>query len=393
MQKGFWLEKNNIKNIYPYLSRNVNCNVLIVGGGICGAITAYFLAKEGFKVVIIEKNIIGHNNTSFSSACVTEFMDDFYMKIPKENDNLKRKLCDLKKQANTLLDEILVNMNKGEYLSRKEHYIVTPKMFQKSGFQSECNFREKMGEKAIFFANSDLFDTSSGIQIKDNSAILDSYDFTSRLFEYLASFPNVSIYENTEMQDIYSNYEGVVITTQNDFLIKSDSMILTSDTKNIPLNSLPNVERYKRFSMTVKTDLNKDFSAKIINDIPIYIRGERNGNIVISGLDTKYIFKMESDKYLDSIKAENLRKFKYVLKRSLKDVNIDENSIKIYAGDIMATKDNLPIISEIDKLPNCYLNLGVGSTSIANFLIGGDTLKDAIKGYYKKDMNIFKMNR
>ena len=57
MQKGIWLIKNKIKNIYPYLSDNIECDVVIVGGGICGAITAYFLAKDGFKIAVLEKNI------------------------------------------------------------------------------------------------------------------------------------------------------------------------------------------------------------------------------------------------------------------------------------------------------------------------------------------------
>ena len=80
MKRGFWLNKNKISNIYPYISRNMDCDVIVVGGGICGAITSYFLAKDGFKVVVLEKNIIGYKNTSLSSACITDFIDDLYIK-------------------------------------------------------------------------------------------------------------------------------------------------------------------------------------------------------------------------------------------------------------------------------------------------------------------------
>ena len=101
MQIGFWLNKNNINNIYPYLSKNMECDVVVVGGGICGAITSYFLAKDGFKVAVIERNIIGYKNTSISSACITDFTDDMYIKNSKEmNENIRRKMCELKKRAN-----------------------------------------------------------------------------------------------------------------------------------------------------------------------------------------------------------------------------------------------------------------------------------------------------
>ena len=113
MQKGFWLNKNKITNVYPYLSKNMECDVIIVGGGICGAITSYFLAKDGFKVAVIEKNIIGYQNTSLSSACITDFVDDLYIKNSKDTkDNIRRKIFDMKKRANALLDEILVDIQK-----------------------------------------------------------------------------------------------------------------------------------------------------------------------------------------------------------------------------------------------------------------------------------------
>lgn len=53
----------------------------------------------------------------------------------------------------------------------------------------------------------------------------------------------------------------------------------------------------------------------------------------------------------------------------------------------------MPLIGEIEEIPNTYINLGIGSSSIAQMLIGADILKDAIKGYYKKEMNLFKIRR
>ena len=55
--KTYWKSKTQIKNTYPYLTYDTYCDVLIIGGGITGAITAYFLAKEGVNVIIAEKNI------------------------------------------------------------------------------------------------------------------------------------------------------------------------------------------------------------------------------------------------------------------------------------------------------------------------------------------------
>ena len=66
--KTYWKSKTQIKNTYPYLTYDTYCDVLIIGGGITGAITAYFLAKEGVNVIIAEKNIVRYGSTLASTA-------------------------------------------------------------------------------------------------------------------------------------------------------------------------------------------------------------------------------------------------------------------------------------------------------------------------------------
>lgn len=393
MQKGFWLNKNKITNVYPYLSKNMECDVIIVGGGICGAITSYFLAKDGFKVAVIEKNIIGYKNTSLSSACITDFVDDLYIKNSKDTkDNIRRKIFDMKKRANALLDEILVDIQKQEYLKKTDYTLLNNKMFQKGLFRSEANIREELGEKAELLEDIDYMNTHCAVNVKGGSRMIDAYDFTSKIFEYISSFPNVYIFENTKLKNINANYDYVEITTQNDFKIKASSLILTTGIDSFALSKIPNIEVYRRFSIVTNTNLNKRMCIKLLNDIPIYIRNDERGNMIVSGIDTKYIAKMENEKYIDMLKKDNARRLVSVISKLFPKTEISKE-IGMYSGNIYVTKDNMPIIGEIEDVPNTYINLGVGSSSISQMLIGADILKDAIKGYYKKEMNLFKLTR
>ena len=393
MQKGFWLNKNKITNVYPYLSKNMECDVIIVGGGICGAITSYFLAKDGFKVAVIEKNIIGYKNTSLSSACITDFVDELYIKNSKDTkDNIRRKIFDMKKRANALLDEILVDIQKQEYLKKTDYTILNNKMFQKGLFRSEANIREELGEKAEVLEDIDYINAHCAVNVKGGSRMIDAYDFTSKIFEYISSFPNVYIFENTKLKNINANYDYVEITTQNDFKIKASSLILTTGIDSFALSKIPNIEVYRRFSIVTNTNLNKRMCIKLLNDIPIYIRNDERGNMIVSGIDTKYIAKMENEKYIDMLKKDNARRLVSVISKLFPKTEISKE-IGMYSGNIYVTKDNMPIIGEIEDIPNTYINLGVGSSSISQMLIGADILKDAIKGYYKKEMNLFKLTR
>lgn len=387
MQKGIWLKKNKIKNIYPYLSDNMECDVVIVGGGISGAITAYFLAKDGFKIAVIEKNLIGYQTTGVSSACVTDFIDELYIKSTANKEkNMERKLLDLKRKANSLLDEIAVDIQKNEYLKKTDYTILNTRMFQRSMLKNEINIRNDIGEKV------DINENNTGINIKQGARMLDSYDFASRIFEYISRFPNVHIFENTELKEMKSFYDFVEIKTQNDFWIKSGALILTTGIGNIQIPNISNVEMYKRFSVALKTNLKKRVCVKMLNDIPIYIRCDENGNAIVSGIDTRYSFKMDNEKYLSALEKENGKKLKSIMYKLFPKVEISDEIIN-YSGNIYSSKDNLPIICEIENVPNVYLNVGMGSSSISQMLIGADILKEAIKGYYKKEMNLFKITR
>ena len=373
MKRGIWLDK--IKNTYPYVYKDMECDVIIIGGGICGAINAFFLAKDGFKVVVIEKNIIGYNNTSVSSACISDFVDELYIKyISSKDKNITRKIYDLKKKSDSLLNEILVDIGMHNDAQKINYNIVNTRLFQKGALNQELNIRNDIGQKVQKSEKGNV------INIEESARIINPYEFTSRVFEYISRFPNVSIFENTEVKEINSSYDNVSVVTQNDFNIIASSLIVTTNLEQLPISNLPNIDIYKRFSVSIKSDiLNNKKAIKVLNDIPIYIRIDEKGNIVASGIDTKYISKMENTKYLDLIEKENSKKIMSVLYKLYPKAEFS-NEIYAHSGNIFMSKDNLPLISEIPNMPNVYVNIGMGSSSISQMLVGADILKEALKG-------------
>lgn len=382
MQKGIWIDKNTNAKIYPYLNKDMECDVVIVGGGISGAITAFFLAKEGFNVIILEKNIIGHKNTSISSSCFTDFIDELYIKQEKNNSTLTM----LNRRANALLDEILVAIDNTYYIQKINHNIISTKMFQKGMFKSELEERIKNKEKAY------MLEKGNGIVIESYARALNSYELTNNIFKYISAFSNVHIYENTALKSFSSSIDSVEVVTNNDYIIKAKSLVITTSISGMDFSSIPGCELYKRYEVKLKTNFKEDLSLKVLNDIPIYVRVDNFGNMIISGIDTKYNYRMENTKYMQLQEKENEKKLISLAYKLFPKIEISDE-ITSFSGNIITTKDKLPIISEIDKLPNVYLNIGVGSSSIANVLIGADILKEAVRGYYKKEASLFKINR
>ncbi|WP_455796519.1 FAD-dependent monooxygenase [Clostridium butyricum] len=54
-----YINKNKIQ--YPYLTKNLETDVCIIGGGVTGAIASYYFSKNNIKTVVLEKK---KNSTS-----------------------------------------------------------------------------------------------------------------------------------------------------------------------------------------------------------------------------------------------------------------------------------------------------------------------------------------
>jgi len=79
---SFWF--SGIEPIeYEKLATDISTDILVVGGGISGLTTAYCLAKEGRKVVLVEDGFIGSGETGRTTAHITCALDDRYLELEK----------------------------------------------------------------------------------------------------------------------------------------------------------------------------------------------------------------------------------------------------------------------------------------------------------------------
>src|SRR4029453_4779069 len=71
----FWLIKDGLLAPYPSLKHNIRCDVVVVGGGISGALAAHHLTEPGVDTVVLEKRDIGYGSTSASTSLLQYEID------------------------------------------------------------------------------------------------------------------------------------------------------------------------------------------------------------------------------------------------------------------------------------------------------------------------------
>lgn len=402
----FWNEQVGIIQKYPYLSRDKKCDVLVIGAGIGGALTAYMQAKQGAKVVVVDKNIIGYGATMQTDGTI-ETRVDFNNKILKSmseksiakcNNLCKQALEDIKGIINELAEDEdckkyianlgFRNVDLMYYSDRITNKIAMYKNFEKLGSEnSDIEYLEQ----------DPLINLRTAIIFPNSAAIMNPYVLAQLIFIHINKMENVEIYENTNITNITCKDELVESITDNRLKIFSMSVILTNGIHTLENLKEDNITLNKTFTVvTEKIDsLDENIInivAKDINFPNTTIGFTQDKRIIVCGEDIKQNERMLNDQYVMRFADGKYKKMYLTFKRLL-NIPDDVKITNCFSGMYLDTKDGLPIIDELENMPNVYCNLSTGKNGIIFSMIGARMLRNISKQYHEKDMYLFRENR
>ena len=391
------------KGQYPYLCKNVDCDALVIGGGISGVITAYYLSKENLNVVLIDKNILGYGSSAAANN-ILEYQSSIDMlrlnKIMGEKN--AKKFCNFCLQSIGDLEKIIKEISekvdtKGIEFERCNSIYYTNKYMNKNQLLREYSARAGAGLAVDLIEEHNILDLKYGINLNSGSAVINGYELVQRLAEYLSKLDNVKIYENTEAINIKSREEEVEIITHNKFKIKTKKVIITEGAEVIKEFPDMPIELYRIFTIVTDPIKNVDkeflgFTAKDM-DLPChYIRFTDDKRIIFSGESLRITEKNRDEKIMKHISNVKYRK----LFKALQEImpNLGEVTVRYCFNGIMPqTKDGLPIIDEIQGYPNVFCNLAYGVNGTLYSIIGAKILEEINDQCYYRDIHLFKIKR
>lgn len=389
---------NNDK--YTYLNENISCDIAIIGGGVSGAITAYYMAEEGYDVVLVDKNIIGFGSTSANVGIVDlQFLSEF-SKLSKMIGDKKTKKCynlmidsikELEKISLKLGDESKVDFK------RLNSMYYTDKYMNKNQIVKEYNSKINLGVKAKFVSENNLIDLRYGVELKNMSATMNVYELTKEIVSYLSKKENVRIYEHTEVEKIQSNEDYVEIVTSNKFKITANRAILTEGAEVIKNFLDMPIELYRTYNIVTEKieglkNYDTNFTARNVDTPFNYFRFTNDNRIIFGGQIVKVTDKENDEEISKQLSNTRYRK----LFKELQETFYEFKDITVkycFNGVFAETKDSLPIIDEIPGMPNVYCNLSYGINGVLFAVIGAKMLKEINREYYARDMHLFGIKR
>lgn len=70
-----WYRDVPLRAVFPKLTASDDANVVVIGGGLTGILSAYLLAKAGKRVVLLEKRTIGSGASGRTTGFLTQSLD------------------------------------------------------------------------------------------------------------------------------------------------------------------------------------------------------------------------------------------------------------------------------------------------------------------------------
>ncbi len=367
--KSIWDKSITDNTNYNTLKNDISTNVCIIGGGITGISTGYYLYKNNIDFIVLERNNICDNTTKFSSAKITSQHSLIYHNLAKKYGITKAKqYLYSNNDAIKNIQEIILKENIECDFKLQDSYVFTKKEQFIKNINDEYSTLLKLNFKDVELQNSIylLPDVKKAIKFK-NQAQFNPKKYCIGLSKVIKK----NIFEKTNVKKIIRKGSKYLILTDSNKILCNKVILCT----HFPIKDIPGfyfLKMYQDTSYIIAVDIgNNIFDGMYINfeDPTISIRSTNinDKNILLIGgnnIKTGSILNENKYTYLENIANSLYPNCKIIQYWNTQDC---------------ITLDKLPYIGKFSNLyPNIYIATGFNKWGMTTSNVAANILKDKI---------------
>lgn len=404
MEKSLWISSGEKKQ-YEQFKGDKETEITIIGGGLTGLTTAYYLSKAGKKVILLEKDKICNHTSGNTTGKITSQHGLFYNYLLQSVGRREAKnYLEANEQAIKNIAKIIEEEKINCDFEWQDNYV-----FSQNEKDIEKLKKEQEALEFLSFENSELVDNielpikdknkpDDNIHINIDKKVVGAIKFKGQAqfnaYLYGTELANKieengsKIFENSKVIDVKKEGEKYEIITEGGKIISNVVVIAT----HYPIINFPGfyfMKMYQETSYLIAVET----SQKLFNGM--YISTGENENI--SFRTAKY-----GDKRLLIIGGMNHKTgAKIDLSNCYK--RLEEVANELYPGSKIlfrwstedcVTLDKIPYIGEFSNLwPNVYVGTGYKKWGMTSSNIAANIITDKILGRENKYEDVFKSTR
>ncbi len=395
----YWLLKNGFLCEYPALRHPLQVEYLVMGSGITGALTAWYLAQAGISVALVDRRHIGMGSTCASTALLQYEIDVPMYQLAKtvgeKNAARSYQLCI---EAIDKLEQICEKMSLPTGFERKPSIYCASRKADLEGLDLEFAMRKKHGiwverwDKADVARAFPHFQSPGALFSPHDGAQVDAYSLTHALLQDALKL-GAQVFDKTEITDIQHEKTQVVLRTNHGQSIRAKQLVIASGYESQNYLKQP-VTRLHSTYVLVSEPIDGGeiwYRDALIWETArpyLYLRTTPDHRVLVGGRDEPFYSPEKRDKLLAK-KTQLLAKDVEKRFPMLAPLPVDFN----WAGTFAETADGLPFIGSVRERPRTLFALGFGGNGIVFSQIAGEIIRDLALGKKNPDTHIFSFNR
>lgn len=363
--KSIWQQSTSLPS-FPTLKENIKTDVLIIGGGIAGILTAYFLHQKKISYVLVEKEKICSGNTQNTTAKITSQHGLIYNKI-LQNEGIEKAQMYLKANQTALQKfKKLCETIDCDY-EEKDNYVYS--LNDRNKLEDEISALRKIGFKAEYHKNLPLPIETAGAVCFKNQAQFNPLKFLGAIAK------DLNIYENTFVNEMigcaakttFGKIEAkkVIVTTHFPFINKHGSY---------PIK----LYQHRSYVIALKNAMNAD---------GMYVDESKTG---LSFRNHENMLLLGGGSHRTGKHGGNWAELREFAKKNYKN----SKEVAFWAAQDCMSLDEIPYIGNYSKTtPDLYVATGFNKWGMTSSMVSAILLCDMILGKKNDCAEVFNPSR
>lgn len=393
----FWAVKNGLLKTFPQLTRDHQGEVVVIGGGITGALIADELSRYGHHVVVLERRDVGWGSSAASTALLQYEIDTHMSDLAKrygETDAVRAyRAC---AEAIGELEALAAGMGNVDFERQQSLYYASSDN-DVASLKQELALRQKHGFEATWLERETVLAEygfeAPGAILTQLAASMDPYRMAYQLFAQVVERGG-EVYDRTQMETMSSDEQGVTLTLANGAALRCQHVVMAAGYESQAW--LPESVAVNRSSYALITDpLPPEALGKLRHTMIwesqrpyLYMRTTRDGRLLIGGDDDDEDIPERRDARVLE-KAQGLARKVEAL---WPDLAI--NPTFSWAGTFAETDDGLPFFGPHKALgTRVHFAMAYGGNGISYSMVGAKLLRALIEGREHPLAELFSFRR
>lgn len=366
--ESFWLLKNGLLYTYPSLQQNLETELVVVGGGITGALTSHALMDKGYKVVLLDRRDIGLGSTAATTSMLQYEIDVPLYRLAQQIGEPAAVQC-YKAGIKAIhdIEDLVHHLQLDCGFEKKQSLYIAHNRRSLPTLKKEFEIRKKHQLGVRWIKSSELNEeyglNSAGGILSEEAGSVDAYKLAHELIHYNVK-RGMQVYDQTTVSKFNVN-EGASASLIIDQKVRIDcrKVIFCSgfeSTEFLKENVAKLFYTYAAISeqgITIKEKLKQTLVWN--TDKPYsYMRTTDDGRLLIGGEDSSSNYASGQQK----IKERKALKLKKKLNKLIPGVDFIEDFN--WGGTFGSTRDGLPYIGQSPEYKNALFVLAFGGNGI-----------------------------